>query len=230
MSTQIVKDLEACGGNFASANQYRHPSQKDNVIVKPAGRDILNLEETSKMMERAFTYLEECGSRGQVILFISSRHESLDLVRNTATSLSLPHMTVRWIGGTLSNFRNIRGRVEKMIRLRKDKDTGAWAKNTKKERVLLDRELAKLDLRFGGIENMERLPSAVFVVDGKREHIVIDEANRLNIPVISCSNTDTDLTKVQYPITINITSRPCMEYVMRAVEEAYRKGVAKKNA
>ena len=145
MNTQtIAENLNNLGGNYATTNKFRHPTQKDFIKISPKGRDFLDIEKISAKIEGTLKFVEECGEKGQIILFVSSRHETLDLVKKTAESLSLPFMTVRWIGGTLSNFRNIRSRVEKMIKLNKDKDTGGWSTFTKKEIVLLNRKLEKL--------------------------------------------------------------------------------------
>ena len=224
----IVKTLEELGGSFATTNKFRHPTQIPFIKPQTNGRDILDTDKIAKEIEKTLSFVEECGSKGLVILFVSSRHESLDLIKKTAETLSLPHMTERWIGGTLSNFRNIRSRVEKMIQMKKDEESDAWNKYTKKERVLLNRELGKLETRFLGIENMTHVPAIMFVVDVKREKNAVEEANALNIPVIGFSNADADLNKIQYPITANIASRKTVEYVLSLVEEAYNKGVKSK--
>lgn len=146
----------------------------------------------------------------------------MDAVRKTAQDLSLPYMLNRWIGGTISNFSNIHGRVERMEHLRKEKEEGKWSDRTKKERVLMNRELAKLENRFAGITDMDELPAAIFVLDTRKEHIAVTEANGAGVPVIGFSNINADLNLVQHPIVANIQSRETVTYVLSLIERAYR--------
>lgn len=221
----MAQEIEKTGGHYAVTNRYRHPSLMSYISRGSSkSRGVFNLEKTTEMLQKTLDFITDCGKKNHNILFVSTRQETVDLVRKTAENLSLPHMLNRWIGGTLSNFSNIRGRVERMIRMQKEKNEGGWTKYTKKERVLLNRELTKLENRFTGIATMTDLPKVVFVLDARKEKIAVKEASGAGIPVIGFSNADADLHSVRYPIVANIQSRDTSVYIMNLIEEAYLKG------
>ena len=227
---ELTQEIERVGGHYAVTNKYRHPSQASIIEGKKGNRAVFAVEKIVSLLEKTLTFVEECGRRGQVILFVSTRQETIDLVKKTAENLSLPYMLNRWIGGTLSNFTNIKGRLHKMSTMQKEKEEGAWTKYTKKEKVLLNRELTKLENRFTGIATLTELPQAIFVLDTKKEHIAVKEANSAKVPVIGFSSANADIHRIQHPIIANIHSREAVTYILGLVEEAYRKGVSNKKA
>ena len=220
----IAQEMQRVGGHYAVTNRYRHPSLTSLVAGRDGKYAVFDLTKTIEVLQKTLSFIEECGKKGQIILFVSTRRETVDLVKKTAEGLSLPYMLNRWIGGTLSNFTHIKGRVTKMSTMQKEKEEGAWTKYTKKETVLFNRELAKLENRFTGIAEMHELPQAVFVLDTQRERIAVKEANNTNIPVIGFSNANADIHCIQHPIIANIYSRETVAYVLGLVEEAYKKG------
>ena len=224
----VIRAITKVGGQYAVTSRYRHPSLIPFIAENRKNRGIFDLEKTVEVLEKTLLFIEECGKKGHIILFVSTRQETVDLVKQAAENLSLPHMLNRWIGGTLSNFKNIKGRVEKMKQMQQEKEEGKWTKYTKKEKVLLNRELAKLENRFTGIASLSELPQVVFVLDTRKEKIAVKEANNAEIPVIGLSNADADIKPVQYPIIANIYSRDAAAYILDLVEEAYRKGVKDK--
>ena len=221
----IMNKMKEIGGHYAVTSRYCHPSLTSLVIAKKRERGVFDLEKTIEMMEGALAYIKEIGKKRKVILFVSSRQETLDLIEKTAIDLSLPYMVNRWIGGTLSNFKNIRSRVDRLEKLRKERDDGKWAKYTKKEKVLLNRELGKLESKFIGIKDMDVLPAAIFILDTKKEKIAVNEAHTANVPVIGFSNADADVNTIQYPIIANIYTRGAVEYILGLVADAYKQGV-----
>ena len=224
----LAQEIAKVGGQYAMTSRYRHPSVAPFIEGKGGGRNVFTVEKVAEVLQSTLSFVEECGEKGQIILFIATRQESVDLVRKTAEHLSLPYMLNRWIGGTLSNFKNIRGRVNKLDQLRKDKESGVWTKYTKKEKVLLNRELTKLENKFGGIFSLESPPNAVFILDTKKERIAVEEANGAEIPIIGFSSANADLHRIQYPIIANIHSRDAVAYILDLVEQSYQKGVAQK--
>ena len=223
--TQEIKErIEQAGGRYVATSRYRHPSVSPFVLPGGKGFGLFDSEKMVETLLSSLSFIEQLGKKKDVILFVSSRRESVDLMEQIAKDLSLPYMLNRWIGGTLSNFRNIRGRVERMERLRKDRDDEKWLKYTKKERVLLNRELAKLENRFSGIDVMDVPPAAVFVLDTKKDAITVEEANRAGIPVIGFSNADADMSVITHPIVANIRSRDTVSYILSLVKEAYEAG------
>ncbi len=220
----IAEKIREVGGQYAVTGRYRHPSLSSVTV----GRNMFDVEKITDMLQSTLSYIEQCGNKGQIILFVSTRKETIDLVEKTAQALSMPYMLNRWIGGALSNFKNIRGRVEYMERLRREKKEGKWTRFTKKEKVLMNRELTKLESKFLGIISLEEMPSAVFVLDTRKEHNAVTEANRLGVSVIGFSNADADRNLIQHPIIANIQSRDAVQYILSLIEEAYLTGVRKK--
>lgn len=229
-SKKIAQEIERVGGHYAVTSRYRHPSLASMVEGKKGNRAVFAIEKITAMLEETLTFIEECGKKGHIILFVSSRQETVDLVRQTAENLSLPYMLNRWIGGTLSNFTNIKGRIHKMSTMQKEKEEGAWTKYTKKEKVLLNRELTKLENRFTGIATLTELPQAIFVLDTRKEKIAVKEANSADVPVIGFSNANADVHQIQHPIIANIHSREAVTYILDLVEAAYKKGAGTKEA
>ena len=226
------KDLEQAitkvGGHYAVIRRYRHPSFISLVASKKGSREVFDLEKTLAILEKTLTFIEECGKKGHIILFVSTRQETVDLMKQIAENLSLPYMLNRWIGGTLSNFKNIKGRADKMEKMQQEKEEGKWTKYTKKEKVLFNRELAKLENRFTGIATLTELPHAIFVLDTRKEKIAVKEANDTGVPVIGFSTADADIHRIQHPIIANIHSRDAVAYILELVENAYKEGVKHK--
>ena len=221
----MIQEMEKAGGQYALTSRYRHPSAQSVVRKKSGGRVVFDLEKVAGLLSSALAFVEEVGRKKGTILFVSTRQETVSLAQKTAESLSLPYMLNRWIGGTISNFKNVRSRVERMENLAKELEDGAQTSlHTKKERVLLTRELSKLRSKFSGIASMVELPAAVLIFDARREKIAVDEALRSNIPVIGVSNADADIRLVHYPVPVNICSRSVVAYLLTLIEKAYRKG------
>lgn len=221
----IVKELETLGGQYALGNRYRHPSVKHLITRSASGNNLFDLEQTAALLMNTLTFVEECGKKGSVILFVSTRKETEDLVEKVATELSLPVMLGRWIGGTLSNFGNIRSRVNRLESLRDDRENDKWSQHTKKERILLDRELRKLEARFAGIISLKQLPDVVFILDAKKNKDVAVEAAGARIPIVSLSNADVDADVCEHSIVTNINSRDNVEYILNLLKDAYMGGV-----
>ena len=224
----IAQEIVRVGGHYAVTNRYRNPSLTSLIEGKKGNRAVFDVEKIIALLEKTLSFIEECGKKGYVILFVSTRQETVDLVKKTAENLSLPYMLNRWIGGTLSNFINIKGRVSKMDTMQKEKEEGGWTKYTKKEKVLLNRELAKLENRFTGIASLSELPQAIFVLDTWKEKIAVKEANSAGVPIIGFSTANADIHCIQHPIIANIHSREAVAYILGLVEEAYKKGVSNK--
>ena len=225
---EIAQEIERVGGHYAVTNRYRHPSLTAMIKGKKGNQTVFDVEKITEMLEKTLTFVEECGKKGHIILFVSTRQETIDLMKKVAEDLSLPYMLNRWIGGTLSNFVNIKGRINKMTTMQQEKEQGSWTKYTKKEKVLLNRELAKLENRFTGIAKLTELPQALFVLDTRKESIAVKEANSAGVPVIGFSTANADVYQIQHPIIANIHSREAVTYILGLVEEAYKKGVSNK--
>lgn len=224
---ETATDMQAlydAGTHFGYSRTRRHPSAAPFLYTTRDRCDIFDLTQTEKRLEAAVTFASSLGQRGAAILFVSGKPESQSLVREAAERAGLPHSAGRWIGGTLTNFKNIRKRIARLEKLSAERDAGALDKYTKRERLLIDREIEELTARFGGLMSMTDLPAALFVVDARHEDTAVQEAFQLNIPIIGLCSSDCDFSQIRYPIPGNDTSVRSVKLITDAIAGAYLKG------
>ncbi len=214
---KTIKEMFDAGAHYAYTKSRRHPSVKDFIFGQKGKNDIFDLELVAEKLEEAKQAVAELVKAGGQILFLGGKNEARDIMRNTAESKGQPHSCGRYIGGTLTNFKEIRKRVDKLEKLIADRESGALDKFTKLERLMIDREIEDLEQKFGGLLSMKKLPVAVFVIDPEFESKGVKEANQLGIPVIALANNDCDITKVTYPIPANDTTRKSIEYFVKEI-------------
>lgn len=227
-ATADVKTLFDAGAHVGYARTRRHPSADPFLYATKDRTDIFNLEETAKRLEKACEFAASLAQNGKQIIFVGGKHEAQAVVKAAAERAGLPYVAGRWIGGTLTNFKIIRKRIDRLEKLMAEREAGELAKYTKKERLMIDREIEELLNRFGGIVSVKDLPAALFVVDTRHEHTAVQEANQLKIPVIGLSSSDCDFAKVKYPIPANDTSVKSVRYIVDEIAEAYTKGKTQK--
>jgi len=218
-----LQTLYDAGAHFALPRARRHPSATPYLFATRDRTDIFDLEETSRRLEIAREFLKSCTAHKQV-LFVGGKHEVAEAIKSAAERCGAPYVAGRWIGGTLTNFKNIRKRIDRLQKLQSEKESGVLEKYTKRERLLMDREAEELRARFGGLVTMTELPAALFVVDSRHEDTAVREANQLNIPVIALSSSDCDFSLVQYAIPANDTSVRTVRLVCDVMSEAYLEG------
>ena len=225
--TVLIDALFTAGAHFGFVKSRRHPSTKPYIFGVKNKIEIFDLEKTSDSLRTALEFVEELGSKNGKILFVSGKNEAKNAIMATAESINMPYVAGRFIGGTLTNFPEIRKRVEKLESWVSQKEKGELGKYTKKERLLIDREIDKLREFFFGLSVMKNLPQALFVVDSKKESIAVKEAQKIGIPVISLSGTDNNLNEVEYPIPGNDASRVSIEFFLKKIAESYKAGQMK---
>ncbi len=219
-----LQTLFDAGLHVGYTRARRHPSAGAYIFGTKDRLDIFNLEETDKLLASARTFVETLGKGGRQVLFVGGKHEVVEIVKNSAIAAGQPYVAGRWIGGTLTNFKNIRKRIDRMQKLTAERESGELEKYTKKERLLIDREIEELLARFGGLVNMAELPAALFVVDTRHEDTAVKEAKQLKIPVIGLASSDCDFSLVKYPIPGNDTSVRSVRLVCEAITESYMNG------
>lgn len=224
----LVESLFSAGAHFGFIKSRRHPSTKPYIFGVKNNIEIFDLEKTKDALNETLTFVSELGSKGANILFISGKSEAKSAITSVAESINMPYVAGRFIGGTLSNFPEIKKRVEKLESWVSQKEKGELAKYTKKERLLIDREIEKLKKFFFGLSVMKKLPDAVFIVDSKKEHIALKEAKTMGIPVIALCGTDNNLNDVDFPIPGNDSSRTSIEFFLKKIAESYKEGQLKK--
>lgn len=221
----LVGALFNVGAHLGYSRARRHASMKDLIFGSKGKNDIIDLSQSAARMEASLEFVRSLGASGKTMLFVGGKPEVRDITRQSADTLNMPYVAGRWIGGTLTNFQEIKKRVQRLAELTQDKEAGTLAKKyTKKERLLLDREMDKLEETFGGLSGMEQAPQALVVVDTRAESIAVKEANDMNIPVIGIMNSDCDLSVVQHPLIGNDASRASVEFFLEEIVKAYREG------
>lgn len=226
----LVEGLFDAGAHFGFIKSRRHPSTKPFIYGIKNNIEIFDLEKTKDSLAVALEFVEDVASKNGKILFVSSKNEAKEAIANTAESINMPYVAGRFIGGTITNFSEIRKRVEKMESLVSQREKGELSKYTKKERLLIDREIAKLKEFFSGLSVMKSLPQAVFVVDAKKESIVVKEARKASIPIIALCGSDNNLNDVDYAVPANDASKSSIEYILGRVAESFKAGQLKKPA
>lgn len=223
-----IDEMLTAGAHFGYTRTRRHPSVKSYVLGSKNRVDILNLEKIEELSNKAREFVKTLASAGKTIIFVGSKPEARDVVKKTAEELGMPYVTERWIGGTLTNFPEIKKRIDKLAALLESREKGVTVVYTKKERLLIDREIERLQKYFAGLSTLKNLPAAIFVVDSKNENIAVKEALKMKIPVISLSNSDCDLSMITYPILGNDASMSSITFFVGEIAEAYREGVKAK--
>ena len=226
----IIDRMFAVGAHYGYSKSRRHPSIKPYIFGAKNWVEIIDLEKTNDLLTSAKEFAKKLGSEGKTILFVGGKNEAKSAIEEGAISISMPHVTGRWIGGTITNFSEIKKRINKMEDLSSKKDKGELAqKYTKKEQVMLNREINNLKENFFGIKSMTEIPNALFVVDTKREDIAIREAKQKDIPVIGLLNSDSNLNNVDYPIVANDATQASIKFFIDEIIASYKEGTKSKN-
>lgn len=219
----LVKELFTVGAHFGYSRTRRHPSTAKHIFATKNKVDIIDIEQTATMLEKAIEFLSSLGKKGKTVIFVGSKPEAKEAVRLSAESVDQPSVTSRWVGGILTNFPEIKKRLNRLEELRAARANGDLDKKyTKKERLLIGREIEKMEELFSGIVSLKGLPDALLIVDPKKEINAVREAQRLGIPTVAILSTDCDVTEIDYPVLANDASRASIEFLVKKLTDAYR--------
>ncbi len=219
-----IAEMFAVGAHFGYLKSRRHPTVKPYLFGTKNRVEIFDLEKTTSALEAAKAFVASLGAEGKQILFVGGKQEAQKVIIEVAQHLSMPYVAGRWIGGTLTNFSEIKKRIQKLEDLTEKREQGELGKYTKKERLLIDREIEDLTSNFGGLLSLKSMPAALFIVDSKREQIAVREAKDMNIPVVALLNSDCDLALIDYPIPGNDAALPSVSFFVREIAKAYEDG------
>lgn len=219
-----VEGLFQAGAHFGLIRSRRHPTSKPYIFGTKNKVEIFDLEKTAGKLEEAQSFAKDIVANGGQILFVGGKNEARDVVFRGAEAAGQPVVAGRWLGGTLTNFTEIKKRIARLADLTSQREKGELGKYTKKERLLIDREIKSLDGDFSGLSTMKTLPKALFVIDPKREHTAMLEAKNLRIPVIALASSDCDFRGIKCPIPGNDASVKSIEYVVNAIVSAVEEG------
>ncbi|MHB8860338.1 MAG: 30S ribosomal protein S2 [Minisyncoccota bacterium] len=223
--TAELKRLFDTGAHFAQVKARRHPSMKPFLIGTKGRKEIIDLEKTTEQLEAAKAVMATLAKEGKVVLFVGGKVETAALVKKAAQDINAPYVATRWLGGTISNWSEIKKRIDRLAELEDTSATGAMAKqHTKLELVKMGREKKRLEERLDGITTLLKRPDALLVVDTKHEKYAVKEANEAGIPVIALMSSDCNLKEVAYPIVANDASRETVKLVLSDLVEAFKKG------
>ncbi|MEK7607597.1 MAG: 30S ribosomal protein S2 [Patescibacteria group bacterium] len=224
----VIKDKKSTidtmfqvGAHFGQNRARRHPSTKPYIFGIKNNIEIFDLEKTETALSRAKSFIASIGASGRQALFVAGKSEAISAVKAAAAKAGQPVVGGRWIGGTLTNFTQIRKRIEKYENRLKEKEKGELVKYTKKERLLIDREIAKLEMLFGGIVSMREKPAVLIVVDPKKEFTAVEEARQIGVPVIAIASTDCNISLVDFAIPANDSSASSIAFFLDELARAY---------
>jgi len=221
-----MKALLETGVHFGHRARKWNPKMKPYIFTERNGIHIIDLQQTLVYIDEIYAMVRDIVADGGSILFVGTKRQAQETIAQEATRCGMPYVNQRWLGGTLTNWRTVRERLETMKRLERQRDEGMFDRLTKKEQMLLDREIEKLNLRFGGMRNMSRLPDALFVVDVRREVTAVKEANILNIPVIALVDTNCDPDPIDYVIPANDDAIRAIRLLTSKIADAALEGIA----
>jgi len=221
----IIDKLFSVGAHFGYSPSRRHPSASQYIFGAKGGVELFDLEQVAALLGEALAFVKSLAAERKTILFVGGKAEAREALKRTALRLNQPYSAGRWIGGTMTNYSEIKKRLQKLEDHVGMRDRGELAKFTKKERLLMEREVTDLETMFGGLRGQTRNPDALFVIDPKQESIAVAEATQLRIPVIALMNSDCDRASVTYPIPANDAAREVIQYVLTEVADTYEKNL-----
>jgi len=224
MAVVSMRALLETGVHFGHRTQRWHPKMKSYIFTERNGIHIVDLQQTIARLDLAYGVVRDAVTEGGSLLFIGTKRQGQASVAEQAERCGMSYVNQRWLGGTLTNWRTIRQRIDRLHELETQRDLGAFDQLPKHEALQLERQIAKMNLRFGGIKNMTVLPDLVFVVDVRREKIAIDEANKLGIPVIAIVDTNCDPTPIDYIIPGNDDAIRAIKLLVTKMADAVLEG------
>ncbi len=230
MANIDVKELLDAGVHFGHLTRKWDPNMAQYIYTERNGVHIIDLYKTVAKIEDAANALKKIAASGRKILFVATKKQAKDIVAEKAESVNMPYITERWPGGMLTNFVTIRKAVKKMALIDRMKQDGSFNALSKREKLQINRQRAKLEKNLGSISDMTRLPAAIFVVDIKREHIAIAEAKKLNMPIFAMVDTNSDPRPVNFVIPSNDDASRSIDKILSYITEAISEGLGERKA
>ncbi|MBZ0246188.1 MAG: 30S ribosomal protein S2 [Cyclobacteriaceae bacterium] len=226
MAKQLTnQELMEAGVHFGHLTRKWNPKMAEYIFMENNGIHLIDLNKTMKCLDEATFALKNIVRSGRKIMFVATKKQAKDIVKTQAVRLNMPFVTERWLGGMLTNFATIRKSLKKLAQIDKMLKDETFENLAKRERLMIGREKAKLEKLLGGIADLNRLPSALFVVDVKREHIAVAEAQKLNIPVFAMVDTNSDPTNIDFPVPANDDAFKSISIILEHVGQAIEEGL-----
>lgn len=228
MSQAELKEMLAAAVHFGHQTHKWNPKMKRYLYGVREGIHVFDLQKTFGALQNALTFLQKSVAEGKTILFVSTKQQAAVLVEEVAKKCDMPYVTHKWIGGLLTNYSTVKKRIKHFSTLLEQEEAGDFEKYTKKEASKMKKESDKLQIAFGGLRDMKKVPGVVFVIDCVRDNIAVKEARKLKIPVIAITDSNADPDEVDYPIPGNDDAVKSLKYFLGKVEDAILNAKSKK--
>lgn len=229
MSKKLTyQDLLDAGVHFGHLTRKWNPKMAEYIFMENNGIHLIDLNKTLSCIEEASFAMKNIVRSGRKIMFVATKKQAKDIVSDEAKRLNMPYVTERWLGGMLTNFATIRKSLKKLSQIDKLMKDEAYTNLAKKERLMMSREKAKLEKQLGGIVDLNRLPAALFIIDVKREHIAVAEAQKLNIPVFAMVDTNSDPSVVDFPIPANDDAFKSISLITKHIGEVIEEALSER--
>jgi small subunit ribosomal protein S2 len=226
MSKPTYKEMLDAGVHFGHMKRKWNPKMAQYIFAEKKGIHIIDINKTLTELERSAKAMKELAKANKKIIFVATKKQARDVVKKAAESVNMPYVTHRWLGGMMTNFTTIRKSIKKMEKIDSMLKDKTLTSITKKERLTLSREKEKLSRVLGGIDKLNRLPSAMFIVDIGQEHLAVDEAHKLNIRTFAMVDTNVNPNHVDFPIPANDDSTKSIEIITNYLVDAIKEGLA----
>ena len=224
MAVVSMKQLLEAGVHFGHQTRRWNPKMAKYIFTERNGIYIIDLQKTVKKLDEAYGFVRDVASEGGSILFVGTKKQAQDSVREEAQRCGMHYVNARWLGGMLTNFRTIRRRIDRMTQINKMREDGTFDMLPKKEVAKLELELERLEKFLGGVKDMDQLPKAMFIVDPRKERIAVSEARKLNIPIVAIVDTNCDPDEIDYVIPGNDDAIRAVKLIAGAMADAVLEG------
>lgn len=230
MAQPTVQEMLESGVHFGHLKRKWNPAMAPYIFMEKNGTHIIDLNKTSAKLDEACKAIQAMARSGKKILFVATKKQAQGIIAREASRVNMPYVTERWPGGMLTNFATIRKAIKKMGTIDRMETDGTWETMSKRERLMISRQRAKLERDLGSIQDLTRLPSAIFIVDVIKEHIAVNEAHRLNIPTFAMVDTNANPKDVDFAIPSNDDAAKSIELIVKAMTDAVAAGLAERKA
>jgi len=227
MSNISLKELIESGAHFGHQSRRWNPKMEPYLYGIQEGVHVFDLTKTKKCLEEALEYLTKSVSEGKVVVLVGTKKQAKDKIREVAEKIGNPYVSERWLGGTLTNFEQIKRSIDKLAKMKEEKASGQYQKSTKKERLLIQREIDRLERFLGGLSALTAKPDILVVIDTHKEVGVIKEAIKMGLTTVGIVDSNSDPTVVDYPVPMNDDAAKALEYVIDKIGEAISQGKKK---
>lgn len=222
-----LEELLEAGAHFGHQTKRWNPKMEEYLYGTELGVHIFDLTKTKKALEEALEFIQKSVSEGKTILLLGTKKQIKEKIGEIGKDTGMPNITERWLGGTISNFEQIKKSLKKLADMKVAMEAGEYNKFTKKERLLIEREITRLERFFGGLSGMEKVPDILFIVDTKRETSAVREASRKGVAIVGIVDSNADPSMIDYPIPMNDDASKAVVYVLELVKEAILNGKTK---